>query len=127
MTFSKEIMSRVVKELYREFLETRNFNSFLNKIEEENVRCSASDNFGVNLILLQTYFQLYIDAARNNDRRTFEKYHYILIVQNFVDYIFDIANRTYEKDTLDKLFGSKRNLIKRIENIHKIFYNKNLI
>jgi len=127
MTFSKEIMSRVVKELYREFLETKNFNSFLNKIEEENVRCSASDNFGVNLILLQTYFQLYIDAARNNDRRTFEKYHYILIVQNFVDYIFDIANRTYEKDTLDKLFGSKRNLIKRIENIHKIFYNKNLI
>jgi len=127
MKISKEIMTPLIKELYLEFSKTRNLNSFLEKISNINNNCPATDNFGINLLLLQTYFQLYVNSAKNNEKRLLEKIHYILTVENFVEYVFEIASKNYEKETLSHLFGSKRNLFKRIENISYIYYNKNLI
>ena len=127
MKISKEILTPLVKDLYSEFNSSRNLDIFLEKLSNINNNCAASDNFGINLLLLLTYFQLYVDSAKNNEKRVLEKFHYILTVENFLEYVFEIASKSYEKETLVNLFGSKRNLIKRIDNISDIYYNKNLV
>lgn len=127
MKIAKEILTGVINSLFINYNSTSNKELFLEELNVVNNDIYIEDNFGINLLFLMTYFDLFVDAAKSNDTKGVEKWYHILTIENFVESTFHIAKEPYEKKTLEELFRSKKHFTTKIDNIYKIYNGENLI
>ena len=126
MTISREkVMTPNTKDLFQKYNNTEDKESFLKYLQDIENTVYNEDDFGFNLIFLKTYFDLFAESIKEDNYKEVEKYYRILVIENFVDFVFSTHNIS-EKRTLELEFSSKKDLTTKIERMYKIYLGENL-